>query len=261
MDNPQERRTSQRVEVLLKVEYLDPADMLSDYISNLGDGGIRIHTSLPFALGEELQFALSFPGLVDPVVFRGRVRWRRPETAPGGAAVGVEFLFQSEKHRQWVADLVRCLAEDSELEVQAEATPFRVLIVEDNDFVQELFQHAVARFQSDSAASALVEILAARDAPAALQIIHHTSIDLAIIDHFMPGMTGCEFVQHLRVDRGLDKLPVLVVSVGGEEIREQAYRAGADLYLQKPIVLRQLVETIGSLVARAGQQRRLETPT
>jgi uncharacterized protein (TIGR02266 family) len=242
-----DRRAGPRTEVLLKVEYHDPEGLKFDYLSNLGAGGLFIHTHTPFDPGRRLAFSVSFPGLLEPIELAGVVRWRRParpETAdPPG--VGVEFVFEHARQREGVQRLLRLVHGQAPLEGSPDRA-FRVLLVEDNDFVQELFQHALRRFAKHRNAPEL-EVVAASDAVGALKSIEGESFDLAIVDHYLPTMTGARLVHKLRDEAGLVQLPILMVSVGGDEIRDEAIAAGADGYLSKPVLLKQLVETLGRL--------------
>ncbi len=45
----------------------------------------------------------------------------------------------------------------------------------------------------------------AANIPEALGVLQHTSLDLIILDHRMPGMTGLEFLEYLR-EEGSDSL-------------------------------------------------------
>jgi CheY-like chemotaxis protein len=67
-------------------------------------------------------------------------------------------------------------------------------------------------------------------------------------------MTGCELVQQMRQDERYSDIPILMVSVGGDDIRERAYNSGADLFLDKPVLHKQLISTIAKLLAWKNEQ-------
>jgi uncharacterized protein (TIGR02266 family) len=245
------RRRHNRTEVLLKVAYQDSADLLNDYITNLGAGGMCVHTDLPLAPGQSIAFALSFPGLLEPLQLSGVVRWRRAggEEPGDDASVGVEFVFPDEAVRQRLLALLDEIHRRTEQPPEPVAEAFRVLLVEDNEFVQQMFQYAVHRFHAERGGEG-IEVYCAATGTEALSLIREQTIDLAIVDHFLPGVTGCELVRHLRADPRTAQIPVLVISVGGDEVRRLAAKCGADLFLDKPVVHKQLVRTIETLVAR-----------
>lgn len=253
LDSPQpERRKHPRVQAVLKVEYQRPADLLEDYITDLSEGGIFIRTSLPLEVGQQIQFSLSFPGLLEPVNLVGVVRWRRETTDddeqfPTG--IGVEFLFSDDNARQQLRALVGML-KDTVMIGTAPDRPFRVLLLEDNELIQEMFRYAVKQFHFQDIKNAPLEIFGASHGQEALEIARTESIDLAIIDHFLPGITGAAVVEQMRADPRTRNVPVLVVSGGGEEVKQEALRVGADLFLDKPVMMKQLVATIRALVAK-----------
>ena len=59
-----ERRKAVRTELLLKVEYDKPENLLSDYLTDVSTGGLFIHTEERFDEGQTINFMLSFPGLM-----------------------------------------------------------------------------------------------------------------------------------------------------------------------------------------------------
>ncbi len=76
-------------------------------------------------------------------------------------------------------------------------------------------------------------------------------IDLVITDHIMPGMTGAEFVSHLR---GLDPaVPVLVIS--GMADAESEYRGMDVLFRQKPLLPDNLLACVHRLVESSTHAR------
>lgn len=253
MAGPADRRINIRTQVLLKVEYQEPEDLLADYLTDLAEGGLFIRTTVPFKLDQKITFAVSFPGLLDPVQLTGIVRWRldpNPDRAEDPVGVGVEFIFQNEQQRHQMADLVASFRQGPVTLTKLVTAPFRVLLVEDNQFVHDLFKHAVKRFHREMQDMGALEISSAANGHEALLHLEQQTADLAIVDHFLPVMSGSELVQRMRASERFKNIPILVVSVGGDGVREQALRAGADLYLDKPVLLKQLLTTLRLLVTK-----------
>jgi uncharacterized protein (TIGR02266 family) len=234
--------------MLLKVSYEEPRDLLSDYLTDLGQGGMFVRTSAPFEIGETVHFAVSFPDLVEPIPLEGVVRWRReagvgPETRPG---VGVEFVFRDTEHQ---AEVHALLNKTDAQELPPSTRPFRVLLVEDNKFAQELFLHAVKKFHTQLKRADALEISTALSGQEALKLLKESEVDLAIVDYFLPVMHGGDVVREMRKNPRFQHTPILIISVGGEGVREDAIAAGADLYIDKPILLKQLLNTLRILLA------------
>lgn len=253
MGQGEERRRAgaARTEMVLKVEYDQPTDLLADYLTNLSQGGLFICTSVPFEVGQEISFSVSFPGLLEPIELTGIVRWRRDgadacDGKPGG--VGVEFGATSEKHRVKIDQLIeRCKATAAPA-AGVDSRVFRVLLVEDNVFTHDLFKHAVTRFHADLNQAGALDILSAVDGQQAILMLEKTPVDLAIIDYFLPVMNGSDVIRKMRQIPSVKKTPVMVISVGGDGVREDALMAGADLYVDKPIMLKQLLNTLHVLL-------------
>ncbi len=75
------------------------------------------------------------------------------------------------------------------------------------------------------------------------------SADLALVDWNMPGMTGLELIQKVRLDvRHQQMYLVMVTSETSPEKMQLALDSGADEYVMKPVVaagLRQKLELLG----------------
>lgn len=244
-----ERRRSPRMEVILRFEYLDPADLLDDYITDLGAGGLFLRTNVPFPIGQRLRFCLTFPGLLEPLELEGVVRWRRGDER-NQQGLGLEFIWSSHDQRVAVLDLLELLGRQQAQNALPAEHCFRVLLVEDNEFARELFIHSVHRFHRERIGQGTVDVVCATSASEALCLLGAESFDVAVVDHYLPGMTGCQLIRHARAELGLSKLPILMVSVGGDEVRSLARAAGADLFLDKPVMNRQLVQTLAALLQR-----------
>jgi len=72
-----------------------------------------------------------------------------------------------------------------------------------------------------------------------------------LMDIQMPEMDGFEAIRQIRQIPGLADLPIVALTaLAMESDRRKCIDAGANEYLSKPVKLRQLVETIQTLVKR-----------
>jgi two-component system OmpR family response regulator len=80
-----------------------------------------------------------------------------------------------------------------------------------------------------------------------------------VLDLMLPGMSGYAVCETLR-DRG-DTLPVVMLTARTlVEDRIRGFDSGADVYLQKPFDLEELLSVIRSLLSRRGRDERLPEP-
>lgn len=135
----------------------------------------------------------------------------------------------------------------------------RVLLAEDNAFVAELFQHTLAKAQDQAAGCKSVEFITARTGVEALRcLLENATIDMVILDHYLPGITGCSLLRRIRSMPGHENTPVLMISMGGEDVKREALEAGVSLYLDKPIISTQLLESLRALTSGAPHARSSE---
>jgi len=80
----------------------------------------------------------------------------------------------------------------------------RVLVVDDDDDFRALIRAQLA--------NAGYEVLDARDAASAMHIARTMRPDIITVDLLMPGLDGWDFIERLRGEEGLARIPVVVVS-------------------------------------------------
>jgi two-component system chemotaxis response regulator CheY len=117
----------------------------------------------------------------------------------------------------------------------------RVLIVDDSPTVRKLLGYALRR------KSYITE--EAEDGLDAMEKLSNSEIDLVIVDLNMPNMDGISFVKNLR--NGYYKLDVPVImltTTSDSELKEEAYGAGIDMFLTKPIKPEVLLDKIETLL-------------
>lgn len=89
------------------------------------------------------------------------------------------------------------------------------------------------------------------------QILEKTKPDLLMLDIFMPEVNGIELCQVVRNDWQWSELPVLMLSAHRDtELVQQVFMAGADDYIQKPIVEPELIARVLNRIERYRLQRR-----
>ena len=100
-----ERRESGRAALDLPIEYDRLNALLSDYTHNLSRGGTFIRTDQPLAIGTALSFTIRAPGLGEPIVLRGVVRWlvgADEGRADRPSGMGIAFVYDSPIHQERV---------------------------------------------------------------------------------------------------------------------------------------------------------------
>ncbi len=85
----------------------------------------------------------------------------------------------------------------------------------------------------------------------AIEKLASNEVQLILSDLNMPYMDGIEFTRTLKTDPGLNHIPVLMVTTEDDEPeREKAYKAGADVYLVKPVTAERINENIKTILKK-----------
>jgi two-component system chemotaxis response regulator CheY len=83
----------------------------------------------------------------------------------------------------------------------------------------------------------------------AMEKLGSLETDLIIVDLNMPNMDGISFVKNLRNSYYNPDLPVVMLTTtSDEELKEEALKAGVNMFLNKPIQPEVLVHKIESLL-------------
>lgn len=118
----------------------------------------------------------------------------------------------------------------------------RILVIEDNPDSRDI----LAKLLRMSG----YEVQSAADGESGYSAAIRLVPDLIITDINMPGIDGIELLRRVRLESGLSKTAVLVVTAFGGEAAREAVEAGADAAAAKPFDFDSFIETVQGLIAK-----------
>ena len=228
--------------ILLRADLTLGDKTIATHTLEVGPERLRVVCPFRLAKGEEVTLAVSFPGIVDRVDLRCRIdALHAPDGYGHPASVTCAVVGGSNEER------ARLLAIGARAR---EATrELRCLLVEDNQFVRELFTYGVHKYGGVRERSILMS--AAEDAEEAWRLLQNERYDTAIIDYYLPTQTGADLIARIRGNPDTAHLAVVAMSVGDADVCDAMIGAGADLFLRKPIVMGDLFDTLDKLAVEA----------
>lgn len=115
----------------------------------------------------------------------------------------------------------------------------KILVVDDDIDILELI-----RFNLESVG---YQVVTATDGSEVIGILNDESIDLAILDIGLPGMTGIEICRRMRQDERLGDVPIIFVTARTQETDLLiGFQVGANDYIKKPFSPRELLARVQS---------------
>lgn len=262
-DDPINQRTSPRIPALLRVDYPNLSNFMADYSENISKTGLFIATENKHQLGDVVEFQISFPGLLEPLPLRGKVRWVRPASGPERAGIGVELLFEGDQVKSTIARLAAGAEAEALRQAPTHAAPpaaavaatrqheriFRILLAEDNPHVREMFSYGMKKLTRMELEDKIrLEVIECVDGHDAWDHLTQSQFDLIILDIYMPVLDGRELIKRVRASAQHKWIPIVAVSAGGPDARADALNMGADIFLHKPVKLNDILFTVKTLL-------------
>ena len=114
-----------------------------------------------------------------------------------------------------------------------------ILVVEDNENTSRLLETILR--------SSGYEVTLAPDAEEGLRILGEGNVDLILLDLFLPGADGIQFLRHRAEMEPERQPPVIVVSATEDmdTLRPQLRELGAVMALKKPFDVQELLDGVG----------------
>jgi uncharacterized protein (TIGR02266 family) len=239
MAHDKEKRRDPRVPLVLRVEYPGAPEAVQDVTENLSAGGLFVRTDRELSPGDRVPLQISFPGLLQPTEVQVEVVRRRDPGAAAPAGVAVKIPHDRVDDRHKLARLV----ETARAGVGRSRHGYRVLVVEDNAHVVEMYEYALRKLRGADGATVAVEY-ATNGHDALVRLQDAPRVDLVMCDLYMPVLDGFTLIERMRADGALAAIPIIVISAGASDARARALELGVDVYLQKPVQFTDIINTV-----------------
>ncbi len=119
----------------------------------------------------------------------------------------------------------------------------KILVVEDDKHISKLVKYNLEKAGFDCVASITGE--------EALEVLDRESVDLIILDIMLPKMDGFETCRHIKQDKKLSNIPIIMLTAKGEEVdKVVGFELGADDYVVKPFSPRELILRVKAILKR-----------
>ena len=117
----------------------------------------------------------------------------------------------------------------------------KLLVIDDEENIRKLIRK-YAEFEGH-------EVVEAADGMEAIELCHHHTFDLLVMDVMMPELDGFSAVREIRKN---STVPVLMLSARGEEYDKiHGFELGIDDYVVKPFSPKELMMRANAIVKRA----------
>lgn len=226
---------------LVRTEIRSSSETVVSYGLDLTATSIFVVTEWHAAIDTLVSLRLSFPRILEPVDILARISDIRIAGLPGETGgITLEFDPESGTAIERLASLLKRVNSPPGV-LADEKRPCRLLLIEDSTLIRDIFTHGITKFFERRGALAIDH---AEDAERAWEMLLGSSYDLVIIDYFLPAEDSASLIARLRRDDRLGHTPVVAISVGGRDAREATLSAGADVFVDKPLVFRDLFNTV-----------------
>jgi DNA-binding response OmpR family regulator len=125
--------------------------------------------------------------------------------------------------------------------MKTEHTPLRVLFVDDDISLNQLSEKLLSErgYHVDVAVDGL----------SALDKLSSKAYDVAVLDNFMPKLTGIDLLRQMRQLNYSTKV-IMITAVNERQLTEESLRLGADKILPKPFEFEHLISSINQVCGR-----------
>ena len=239
-----ENRQHERTSAIIKVNYSSSGALKMDYAQNISRGGLFLATNNPFTLGQEIELHLRTPGNKAPVAVPGVVRWIGERGTPAVKGIGIQFKLDQPNVKEQIETMIEALDEPDEV-LKQHQEGISVLILDPNEFASELYAKGIQKMlkRGEGDLDQPVHVHCVSDQESALKHIKDHPCHLLMVELKSKEFDGLKFIRSLRASKG-ESFPIFAVSRPYPQDRFEALEAGATAFLNKPLQLQTLFNTL-----------------
>lgn len=105
-------------------------------------------------------------------------------------------------------------------------TPKKILLVEDEDFIRELYTRQLVK--------AGFTVKNAIDGQSGLETLKNETFDLLLLDIMLPGINGLQLLREFKIKNpNSQMITILLTNLGQEAVIKEGFELGAQAYLIK----------------------------
>lgn len=244
-----ENRQHDRAAAVIKVNYSSQGALKMDYAQNISRGGLFLATSSSFELGQEIVLQMHTSGLSAPIPVPGVVRWIGERGVPPVRGVGVQFALQDPEARARIERMISSL-DEPEAALSRKEGGVLVYILDPNEFAAQMYAEGIERMAKaeGEALEGPVTVRRFTDLEQLYAALEQRRCDVLIIELRAKTLDGAAVIEELT-ERHHGELSIFAISRPFEGDRELALSAGATAFLNKPLQMRALFNTL-ALCAR-----------
>ena len=242
-----EHRQHDRSAAIIKVNYSTHGALKMDYAQNISRGGLFLATNNAFEMHQDIELQLNTPGLKRPVAVPGKVRWIGERGTPPVRGIGVQFMLDDPAVRAHVEGMIEMIDQPQEPaqgpggEAQ---TPKKIYLLEPNDFAAEMYGKGITQMsQRDERVSVPFEVALFKTPDELHAALDQARCDVLIIELKSKALDGLSVIEDLN-ERYHGELPIFAISKPFEGDRDLALHAGASAFLNKPLQMQTLFNTL-----------------
>lgn len=242
-----ENRQFDRATAVIKVNYSDHGALKMDYAQNISRGGLFLATDSEFELGQDIELHLNTHGLDKAIAVPGVVRWIGERGAPPVRGIGVQFKLDNPEIRSRIDRMVDAVGEPvrSYLAETMEAVSIQIFILDPNDFAAQMYADGIYKMarRGEGDLTGPVEVSRFTSPGDLRKTLKERQCSALIIELKSSDFDGVEVIRTLRSEYG-ERLPIFAIARPFPRDRYAALEAGATAFLNKPLQMRTLYNTL-----------------
>ena len=243
-----EHRQHDRSTAVIKVNYQNQGALQMDYAQNISRGGLFLATNSPFEVGQEIELHLNTHGLKRAIAVPGVVRWVGERGVPKVRGIGVQFSLDDPQTKSRIDRMVSALDEPlgaTAIADTEDVVTIQVFILDPNDYASKMYAEGIYKMarRGEGNLNAPVEVSRFTQPDDLKRTLAERHCDVLITELRTDELDGVALIRELRSSQG-EQFPIFAVSRPFPRDRYEALDAGATAFLNKPLQMRTLFNTL-----------------